>query len=278
MPATWAAIPRRKSMSPELNSRRSVLWTLSTPTSLGPDSIGTDAMEWNRSSSRPGTHFQCGSLLTSGTTAGRRESATQPVIPSPTLILTLPTMFSFRPLVAVSSSSLPEGSTRYREQTSVPIAAVVSRLARVRDVVDGFSDLYSSVHRGTGYKSRLSTEAYEHARELVARFLCVDESDQVVIFVKGTTDALNRIAAEEARLDGRQVLVTEMEHHADLLPWRHRSGHVMVGLSDDGHIDLEAIEHALEGAEGRISLVAVCGASNVTGFVSPIHEAAERAP
>ena len=115
-------------MSPELNSRRSVLWTLSTPTSLGPDSIGTDAMEWNRSSSRPGTHFQCGSLLTSGTTAGRRESATQPVIPSPTLIRTLPTMFSFRPLVAVSSSSLPEGSTRYREQTSVPIAEVVSRM------------------------------------------------------------------------------------------------------------------------------------------------------
>ena len=115
------------------------------------------------------------------------------------------------------------------------------------------------------------------AREMVSRFLGVDEKSQVVIFVKGTTDALNRIAAEEARLDGRQVLVTEMEHHADLLPWRHRSGHVMVGLSDVGHIDLEAIEEALKNADGRISLVAVCGASNVTGFVSPIHEVAELA-
>ena len=156
-------------------------------------------------------------------------------------------------------------------------AASTPPLTRVRDVVNGFSDLYSSVHRGTGYKSRLSTEAYEHARELVARFLCVDESDQVVIFVKGTTDALNRIAAEEARLDGRQVLVTEMEHHADLLPWRHRSGHVMVGLSDGGHIDLDAIEHALKEGQGKISLVALCGASNVTGFVSPLHEVAELA-
>jgi len=156
-------------------------------------------------------------------------------------------------------------------------AASTPPLTRVRDVVNGFSDLYSSVHRGTGYKSRLSTEAYEHARELVARFLSVDESDQVVIFVKGTTDALNRIAAEEARLDGRQVLVTEMEHHADLLPWRHRSGHVMVGLSDGGHIDLDAIEHALQEGQGKISLVALCGASNVTGFVSPLHEVAELA-
>jgi cysteine desulfurase/selenocysteine lyase len=156
-------------------------------------------------------------------------------------------------------------------------AASTPPLKRVRDMVTEFSDLYSSVHRGTGYKSRLSTEAYEEARERVARFLGVDETEQVVIFVKGTTDALNRIAAEEARLDGRQVLVTEMEHHADLLPWRHRSGHVMVGLSDEGHIDLDAIEQALQQGHGRISLLAVCGASNVTGFVSPIHEAAELA-
>src|SRR5256886_8476882 len=156
-------------------------------------------------------------------------------------------------------------------------AASTPPLARVRDVVPEFSDLSSSVHRGTGYKSRLSTEAYEDAREMVSGFLGVDEKSQVVIFVKGTTDALNRIAAEEARLDGRQVLVTEMEHHADLLPWRHRSGHVMVGLTDAGHIDLDAIEQALKDGRGKISLVAVCGASNVTGFVSPIHEAAELA-
>ncbi|GAC1511002.1 MAG: aminotransferase class V-fold PLP-dependent enzyme [Candidatus Dormibacteraceae bacterium] len=156
-------------------------------------------------------------------------------------------------------------------------AASTPPLKRVRDAVNDFSEVYSSVHRGTGYKSRLATEAYEHARDLVAHFLGVDERSQVVIFVKGTTDALNRIAAEQARLDGRQVLVTEMEHHADLLPWRHRSGHVMVGLSDDGHIDLDAIERELKAAGGKIGLVAVCGASNVTGFVSPIHEVAELA-
>ena len=156
-------------------------------------------------------------------------------------------------------------------------AASTPPLKRVRDAVTAFSEVYSSVHRGTGYKSRMATEAYEQARERVAEFLHVDDQSQVVIFVKGTTDALNRIAAEQARLDGRQVLVTEMEHHADLLPWRHRSGHVMVGLTPDGHIDLDAIENALRSSGGKIGLVAVSGASNVTGFISPIHEVAELA-
>ena len=156
-------------------------------------------------------------------------------------------------------------------------AASTPPLKRVRDAVTAFSDMYSSVHRGTGYKSRLATEAYEQARERVAEFLQVDQKSQVVIFVKGTTDALNRIAAEQARLDGRQVLVTEMEHHADLLPWRHRSGHRMVSLTPDGHIDLDAIERALKESGGTIGLVAISGASNVTGFISPIHEVAELA-
>jgi len=156
-------------------------------------------------------------------------------------------------------------------------AASTPPLKRVRDAVTAFSDVYSSVHRGTGYKSRLATDAYERARERVAEFLHVDERSQVVVFVKGTTDALNRIAAEQARLDGRQVLVTEMEHHADLLPWRHRTGHLMVGLTPDGGIDLDAIEQALKGSKGTIGLVAISGASNVTGFISPIHEVAELA-
>jgi selenocysteine lyase/cysteine desulfurase len=156
-------------------------------------------------------------------------------------------------------------------------AASTPPLKRVRSAINSFAEVYSSVHRGTGYKSRVSTEAYERSREHVARFLNIDDKAQVVIFVKGTTDALNRIAAEQARLDGRRVLVTEMEHHADLLPWRHRSGHVMVELTQDGQIDLGAIDKALQTADGTIGLVAVCGASNVTGFVSPIHEVAELA-
>ncbi|HYM96725.1 MAG TPA: aminotransferase class V-fold PLP-dependent enzyme, partial [Candidatus Sulfotelmatobacter sp.] len=64
-------------------------------------------------------------------------------------------------------------------------AASTPPLKRVRDAVNAFSDVYSSVHRGTGYKSRLATQAYEQARELAADFLGVDGRSQVLIFVKG---------------------------------------------------------------------------------------------
>src|SRR2546430_17335084 len=66
-------------------------------------------------------------------------------------------------------------------------AASTPPLTRVRDMVNRFSDLYSSVHRGTGDKSRLSTEAYQDARGMGSRFLGVDEKSQVVIFVQSTT-------------------------------------------------------------------------------------------
>src|SRR5207245_9632432 len=81
-------------------------------------------------------------------------------------------------------------------------AASTPPLKRVRDLVNGFSDVYSSVHRGTGYKSRLSTEAYEDARELVAKFLGVGDKHQGVIFVRGMTDGLHRIASAQARREG----------------------------------------------------------------------------
>ena len=99
-------------MSASAKCRYSTDCTFTTPTSRGPDSMGTESMEWKRSSSRPGTHFQCGSRLTSGTDAGRRVWATQPVMPSPTFMRTRPTMRSLRPFVAVSSSWEPSSLTR----------------------------------------------------------------------------------------------------------------------------------------------------------------------
>src|SRR5437773_12414189 len=68
-----------------------------------------------------------------------------------------------------------------------------------------------------------------------------------------------------------------MEHRAAPLAWRQPSGHEIVGLSDGSHTDLDATEQALKKGHGKISLVALCGASNVTGFVSPLHEVAELA-
>src|SRR5438309_6420013 len=130
MPDTWPAMARRKETSSPVNSRNSTDCTFRTPTNRGPDSMGTESIEWKRSSSRPGTHFQCSSCATSVTRFGSLVSATQPVMPSPSRIVTLPTIRSLSPFVAVRTSSCPPSTSRYSEQTSVPIAEVVSRMIR----------------------------------------------------------------------------------------------------------------------------------------------------
>ena len=152
-------------------------------------------------------------------------------------------------------------------------AASTPPLRAVRDAVHALADWYSSVHRGTGYKSLVSTHLYESARERVARFVGADAS-QSVVFVKTTTEATNHVAGTLARTRGGPVLTTLLEHHANLLPWRHRLGCVVTGVDAHGRLDLEAMERALVDHRGSISLVAVSGASNVTGLVTPIDDVA----
>lgn len=156
-------------------------------------------------------------------------------------------------------------------------AASTPPLRAVRDAVHRMADIYSSVHRGTGYKSLLSTSLYEEARRTVAAFLGVDEATQSVVFVKTTTEATNLVAGVLARRGGGCVVTTAMEHHANLLPWRHRLETVVVGVDDSGRIDLAQMERVLAERSGEVALVAVCGASNVTGVVTPIHDIAAMA-
>ncbi len=154
-------------------------------------------------------------------------------------------------------------------------AASTPPLRSVQRALADFAKWYSSVHRGSGYKSRLSTEAYEEARRVVAAFVGADESQQTVIFVKNTTEAANKVSRKLALNDGRPILTTLLEHHSNLLPWRHRNVALLTGVTDDGRLDLEALESILREQTGRISLVAVTGASNVTGYMPSIHSVAE---
>ena len=90
----------------------------------------------------------------------------------------------------------------------------------MRDAVDAFLPWYSSVHRGSGLKSQVATEAFEGTREVVRAFVGGRAGDDVV-FVRNTTEAINVLAA--ALPPGTRVLATAVEHHANLLPWRrHR--------------------------------------------------------
>lgn len=167
-----------------------------------------------------------------------------------------------------------------RPYVNLDNAATTPALREVAETVERFGGWYSSVHRGTGYKSRLSTGAYEQARHIVGDFVGVDWDAQTLIFTQHTTDSVNRLARRFPLENSDLVLSTVMEHHANLLPWNQKDQVVHVGLEAGGRgpgIDLDGVKSAFEEYGGRIRLLAVTGASNVTGCMTPIHELARLA-
>jgi cysteine desulfurase / selenocysteine lyase len=156
-------------------------------------------------------------------------------------------------------------------------AASTPPLRVVRDAVDAFLEWYASVHRGQGFKSRLSTDVYEEARAILGRFVGADPVLDEVIFVKHTTEAVNKLARRLPLAEDAVVLVSAMEHHSNLLPWRERAQLAYIELAADGRLDLDDLERKLRQYAPRVKLVALTGASNVTGFVNPVHDAARLA-
>lgn len=135
--------------------------------------------------------------------------------------------------------------------------------------------LYSSIHRGAGYKSQYMTARYEESRKTVADFVHADPDHDVVIFTKNTTDSLNKLRHYLPYLPGELVIFTRMEHHSNELPWINQK-HVIIEVKKD-HLDLDQLETVLKQNRGNIKLLAVTGASNVTGYLPPIHTLAEMA-
>jgi selenocysteine lyase/cysteine desulfurase len=162
---------------------------------------------------------------------------------------------------------------RARRYANLDYAASTPVMAAVWDAVEAFVPWYSSVHRGSGLKSQVSTAAFEDARGIVREFVGA-RADDTVVFVRNTTEAINVLSA--ALPPGTRVLSSAVEHHSNMLPWRHHDLRLMpfTGSSDEL---LDACERALRAARPRIDLVAVTGASNVTGEVWPVTELAELA-
>ncbi len=172
---------------------------------------------------------------------------------------------------------VPLADGRRRRYVNCDNAASTPALEPVADAVNRFLRWYSNVHRGTGFKSRLSSWAFEEARDIIARFVRADTATNVVIFTRNATEGLNRLAHRyPLRKDG-VVLTSVMEHHSNELPWRRVAQVVHVEVSDDGHLDLADLEAKLAAYRGRVQLVALTGASNVTGYVNPVHDVARLA-
>ncbi|WP_337868727.1 cysteine desulfurase [Meiothermus sp.] len=143
-----------------------------------------------------------------------------------------------------------------------------------------YRELNASVHRGAYTLSVQAGEAYEQARRTLARFIGAEERE--IIFVRNTTEALNLVAyawgLRNLRPDD-EILLTEMEHHANLVPWHlvcERTGAKIkaIPLGDDGRLELEHLSTLLT---ERVRLVSVMHISNVLGTVNPVAQIAQAA-
>jgi selenocysteine lyase/cysteine desulfurase len=163
------------------------------------------------------------------------------------------------------SLMLPDGRTV--EHANLDYAATAPSLVAAADAVTELLPWYASVHRGAGFASRRCTLAYERARETITDFIDA-RTDDHVIFTRNTTDALNLLA--RAVPPNTTVVGWAGEHHANLLPWSDAIRLPVPGSADEA---VRALTNALAQLRGPI-LVAVTGASNVTGEVWPIAELA----
>jgi cysteine desulfurase / selenocysteine lyase len=147
--------------------------------------------------------------------------------------------------------------------------AVIDAMVRVMETS------YANVHRGLHTMANETTEAYEGARESVRRLLNAESASEI-IFTKGGTEAINLVASSLGLglKAGDEIVLTEMEHHANIVPWhflRERKGVVLrfAPITDDGRLDLAALE-ALIGP--RTHMVALTHMSNVLGTINPVAE------
>ena len=162
-----------------------------------------------------------------------------------------------------------------RRYLSFDAAASTSALPAVAARVSEFLPMYSSVHRGAGYKSQAATAAYEDARAAFLRFAGRADTDTAII-CRNTTEAINHLAYRLRFEPGDVVVTTVVEHHANLLPWGRVARRRYVECDRDGTFSVDDVIAALD-ARPRPRLLAVTAASNVTGWLPPLAEIVEAA-
>jgi cysteine desulfurase / selenocysteine lyase len=177
----------------------------------------------------------------------------------------------FRRFIVGADETVPVAGGGRRPYINLDNAASTPALRPVVDAIVEFSKWYSNVHRGTGYKSRLSSWAFERSRDRVYRFVNASPEDKIVLFTRNTTESINHLAGRFPFRPGDVVLTTVMEHHSNELPWRKAARVVHVDVLHDGRVDEADLRAKLAEHRGRAALLAVTGASNVTGFINPVH-------
>lgn len=156
-------------------------------------------------------------------------------------------------------------------------AATTQKPQRVLDkIVETYATQNANIHRGVHYLSQKATLAHEEARKTIARFIgAADPND--IVFTRGTTESINLLAtvfAERFCTQGDEIIITQMEHHANIVPWqmaaqRHQLQLRIAPIDEKGELQLDALEKLFS---KKTKLLAVAHVSNVLGTINPIAE------
>ena len=156
-------------------------------------------------------------------------------------------------------------------------AATTQKPLSVLDAMrDEYLNVNANVHRGVHYLSQQATDLHEEAREKVRQFINANKIEEIV-FTRGTTEAINLVASsfcESQMKEGDEVIVTEMEHHSNIVSWQLQAmkrGIVVkhLPISDDGRLDLSTFNSQLS---TKTKIISVAHVSNVLGTINPVEE------
>jgi cysteine desulfurase/selenocysteine lyase len=171
-----------------------------------------------------------------------------------------------------------DGPTRSGKRLVYLDAAASSPKPRsvIETMSDAYSHHYANVHRGIYELSEDATSRFEGARRKVARFIGA-RSEREIVFVRNATEAINLVAYSWGRANlkaGDRVVTTQLEHHANIVPWQQLTREVgatleYVAISDDGRLELDDLRAKLRGGA---KLLAVAGVSNALGTINPLAE------
>ena len=195
-------------------------------------------------------------------------------------IVNLPSTFDF----ARVRADFPILSTEVRGKplTYLDNGATSQKPLSVIETIDRYYRAQNSnIHRGVHYLSECATDAYEAARSKVANFIGAQDQDEV-IFVRGATEGINLVAhgfVETELSEGDEILITHMEHHANIVPWQiaaEKTGAILkvVPVLDNGELDMDAYTELLS---RKTKLVSVVHVSNSLGTINPVERIIEQA-
>lgn len=156
-------------------------------------------------------------------------------------------------------------------------AATTQKPLSVLDAMrEEYLNVNANVHRGVHYLSQQATDLHEAARERVRQFVHAEKIEEI-IFTRGTTEAINLVASsfcESQMQEGDEVLVTEMEHHSNIVPWQlqaQKRGIVVkhIPITDDGYLELSTLNSQLS---TKTKLICIAHVSNVLGTINPVED------